>query len=181
LLLLLAAATVGVPDARAGSEIYQQGTATCTTTNCSALGLNATIKSFGASAGKWVAEVFAKRSECFRIDITQRLPPDSGSDLELVVVAPNGIVYRNDNKGSGACPTCPLVRIRPTPNEGWYTVSVGTSNGQAVDENFRILFGRYPSGNPNCGATTPPLGASVAGDDGGVPDLQPSDLGGPGQ
>ncbi len=162
-LLIAAGVVLCAAPAQAGNEIFQP-TATCTGVNCGALFVDGTIKSFGTSAGKWVAEVFAKAGECFRLDVTGRLAPDNHSNLEMVVVAPNGTVYRNDNKGSGSCTDCPLVRIKPTPSEGWYTVSVGTSNGAAVDENFRIGFGRYAVANANCATATPPLGGASADD-----------------
>src|SRR5688572_23123717 len=79
--------------------------------------IGGTVFSFGPSARPWVAQVFAAANECLRLDVTTQF-----TDLEIVAVAPNGSVFRNDDRAAGD--NRPLVNIRPTPNNGWYTVSI---------------------------------------------------------
>jgi len=147
-------ASVGISTAAyAGGEIYDPTSSSCTTLNCSTISVGATVKSFGdVSAGRWVAEVFAAEGQCLRLFVSQQF-----ADLETVVVAPNGAVYRNDDGGVGGGDGVlrPLVKIDPTPNNGWYTVSIGHFAGAAVTGNFTLRYGRYPSGNINCADPTP--------------------------
>jgi hypothetical protein len=76
--------------------------------------------------------------------------------MELVVIAPNGTVYRNDDR-NGALDRRPLVKIGSAPNNGWYTVRVGQFAGVATETNVVLLYGRYNAGNPNCASPTPAL------------------------
>src|SRR4029453_11345415 len=75
-------------------------------------------------------------------------------------VAPNGLVFRNDDRAPGDLR--PLVKIASTPNNGWYTVSIGRFNGAANTGNFTLAYGRYNAGNPNCALPTPPLAPETA-------------------
>jgi hypothetical protein len=145
--LLIATGVLAAGPAYAGGEIFNSGSS-CTTTNCDATILNATIKSFNTTAGKWIAEVFASAGRCLRIDVFSEF-----TNLETVVVAPNGAVFRNDDR-TGADPR-PLVKIASTPNNGWYTVSIGQFAGAAVTGNFSLAYGNYNFGNPNCSSPTP--------------------------
>ncbi len=152
--LFVAAAVLAAGPAHAGGEIFDTTSSSCTTTNCSSVIVGATIKSFPPSAGKWIAEVFASAGQCLRIDVISEF-----ADLETVVVAPNGAVFRDDDGGVGVQP---LVKIASTPNNGWYTVSIGRFAGQAETGNFTLAYGRYSAGNPNCAGPTPALGPSIA-------------------
>jgi hypothetical protein len=145
----------GATEAFAGGEIFDGGVNTGTSANTGAIVMGATIKSFGASAGKWIAEVFAGAGECLRIDVTSEF-----TDLETVVVAPNGSVFRNDDR-AGAADRRPLVKISPTPNNGWYTVSIGQFAGAAVEGNLVVAYGRFNSANPNCSTPTTPTAAQA--------------------
>lgn len=124
---------------------------TCTTVNCNARLIQGTVTNFGPSAQPWVAEVFAPNGRCFRLAVTAET-----TDLEMVVRAPNGQVFRNDD-GGGACPLCPVVKIGNTPNNGWYTVSIGHFAGTALSSNFSMVYSTYPVGNPNCALPTAPF------------------------
>ena len=154
-------ASVGLSTAAyAGGEIFDPTSSSCTKLNCSSILVGATVKSFGdVTAGRWVAEVFAGQGECLRLFVSQEF-----TDLETVVVAPNGSVYRNDDGGvgSGSDILRPLVKIDPTPNNGWYTVSIGHFAGAAVTGNFQLRYGRYSSGNINCANPTPSATPSQA-------------------
>lgn len=153
--LLIATGVLAAGPAYAGGEIFDNQN-TGTGINSGAIFLNGTIKSFGPSAGKWIAEVFSSGGECMRIDVTSEF-----ADLETVVVAPNGLVFRNDDR-AGAADRRPLVKIASTPNNGWYTVSIGQFNGAAATGNFTVAYGRFNLGNPNCASPTPALAPETA-------------------
>src|SRR4051794_13475271 len=123
--------------------------------------IGATVNGFGGTAGPWTAEIFSSGNECLRLDVTTEV-----DDLELVAVAPNGNVYRNDDR-NGATDRRPLVKVDPSPNNGWYTVSVSQFAGTAVQSNFTLNIQRLPTGNVNCQPATPALGASTKASGGG--------------
>ncbi len=148
---VLALAAFGASEAFAGGEIFDPTVDATSVANGGAVIINATVKSFPPSAGRWVAEVFAGAGECLRLAVTSQF-----ADLEIVVVAPNGSAFRDDD-GGGALR--PLVKIRGTPNNGWYTVSIGHFNGGAVTGNFTLAYGRYNSANANCNTPTVPRAA----------------------
>ena len=125
---------------------------TCTGINCSARIVQGTVTQFGPSAQPWVAEVFSPAGRCLRLAVTTE-----PTDLEMVVRAPNGQVFRSDDGGVAPCPLCPVVKIGNTPNNGWYTVSIGHFAGNPVSANFTMLYSTYPVGNPNCALPTAPF------------------------
>ena len=170
--LLIATGVLAAGPAYAGGEIFNSGSS-CRTTNCDATILNATIKSFPPSAGKWIAEVFAGAGRCLRIDVFSEF-----TNLETVVVAPNGAVFRNDDRAGGD--PRPLVKIASTPNNGWYTVSIGQFAGAAVTGNFSVAYGNYNAGNPNCSSPTPPFTAETAAPSKPSVGTQPPAVGAPG-
>ncbi|NTU41986.1 MAG: hypothetical protein HGA78_02830 [Nitrospirales bacterium] len=154
---LTVASLFAVSSAFAGSNIWTPQ-ATCTTNNCQSLKLGGTIMSFGSEdAASWTANLFAAQGECLRLDVTT-----ADDDLEIVVVAPNGYVYRNDDRSSSN--NLPLVRISSAPISGYYTVHVSTWDGYPVDVDFILKYGRYNSGNPNCNGAIAPMSSD---DDGG--------------
>jgi hypothetical protein len=149
--LLIATSLLTAGPAYAGGEIFAGGPFTCTTADCGATILNGTIKAFGPSAGKWTGEFFAGANECLRVFVFSQF-----ADLQTAVVAPNGTTYRDDD-GGGALR--PLVKINPTPNNGWYTVSIGRFAGAASTGNFSLAYSRHNAGNPNCANPTVPRAA----------------------
>ena len=140
----------------AQSPIFDDTVSSCTGINCSSLRIPGTVLSFSPSAGNFVINAFATPGNCVRFDVISE-----GTDLEMVVTAPNGQVFRNDDS-FGPCFLCPLVKIASAPNNGWYTVRLAHFNGAAVNANFTLLYGRYSAGNPNCAAPTVPFSASIA-------------------
>lgn len=133
----------------AQTPVFDDTFSTCNTINCSSLRIPGTVLSFSPSAGNWDINAFAAAGECVRLDVISE-----GTDLEMVVVAPNGSVFRNDDRAVGDLR--PLVKIDRTPNNGWYTVHLAQFAGSAVNANFVLLYGRYNSGNINCvPASTP--------------------------
>jgi hypothetical protein len=125
----------------------------CTTANCQSTVINGTIFRFGGTVFPWVAQTLAAKDQCLRIDI---LVQTAGTNLETVVTAPNGNIYRNDNRNIAPCTTCPLVKIR-TPVSGWYTISVSDAAGRPWQADFGMRIGRYNLTNANCGTPTPAL------------------------
>jgi hypothetical protein len=137
-----------------GSNLFDDTVSTCTGTNCSSLRIPGTVFAFGPSAGQFVLSVFASPGQCVRLDLIS--PPTPAPDMEMVVIAPNGTVFRNDDR-NGAFDRRPLVKIASAPSNGWYTVQVGQFAGTATETNIVLLYGRYPFGNPNCATPTVPL------------------------
>lgn len=92
-------------------------------------------------------QVYSAGGECLRLDVTSQ-----PSDLEMVVVSPNGTVWRNDDFNG----LLPVVRALTTVN-GWYTVHISHFSGSTGAGVFVLRYGRYNSGNPNCSNPTPAL------------------------
>jgi hypothetical protein len=114
------------------------------------------VFSFGPSGGVFTINAFGNVGECLRFDLIS--PAHPAPDMELVVIAPNGTVYRNDDR-NGALDRRPLVKIGAAPNNGWYTVHIAEFSGAATETNFVMLHGRYNAGNPNCATATAPASA----------------------
>lgn len=104
--------------------------------------ISGTTFGFGPSAMPWTAEVYAGAGVCLRVAVTAQ-----ATDLEAVVVAPNGTVYRDDDGGGSLRP---LVKINGTPNNGWYTVSINHFAGNAVSANFTATLQRLPLNSASC-------------------------------
>ena len=127
----------------AQTNIFDDTVSTSNVINGSSLRIPGTVLSFGPSAGSFDINVFAGANECVRLDVISQ-----DTDLEMVVVAPNGTLFRNDDRTS--TDLRPLIKMTPTSNNGWYTVHLARFNGSAVNGNFVLLYGRYNQGNPNC-------------------------------
>jgi hypothetical protein len=152
-----AAFAIGVSAAIASTAlsttVFDPSSSTCTTPNCSSEAISGTFGALGAaqSALPWTVEIFSFAQRCLRVEVTSQT-----ADLEIVVVAPNGTIFRNDDTGLAPCPNCPLVKIGNTPNQGWYTVQVSHFAGAANFTNFTLLHGQYPLNNANCATPTTP-------------------------
>ena len=112
----------------------------------------------GIVTTNWTTEVFARTGECLRLDLIRPLGVlgDDLDDLELVVISPSGIVYRNDDRRRNR-DLRPLVKIA-SAEDGWYTVRVAHFVGSGTQSNFTLLYSRYTSSsNANCANPTPPL------------------------
>jgi hypothetical protein len=99
----------------------------------------------------WVINVYAGAEDCLRLDVTRPAPMTEPDDLELVVIAPDGNVYRNNDRS--ASNLRPLVKIN-TFIVGFYTVRVQLKNLGSRAQAFTLLYGRYNLGNPNCANAT---------------------------
>ena len=131
---------------------------TSTSVNGSARTIQGTVSNHVGSNDPWTAELWAPAGRCLRIAVTAE-----GTDLETVVRAPNGQVFRNDDSGVFPCPLCPVVKIASTPNRGWYAVSINHFAGTAVNADFTLQYQHYPVGNPNCAPPTAPFAAPDEG------------------
>lgn len=145
------------PAIAAGQNIFDDSVGTCSGANCSSLRIPGTVFSFGPSAGQFVFSAFASPGECVRFDLIS--PPHPAPDMETVVIAPDGSVFRNDDR-NGALDRRPLVKIASAPQNGWYTVRVGQFSGAGTETNVVMMYGRYANGNPNCATPTLPLSAA---------------------
>lgn len=139
-------------EASASTRVFDPSTSACNTINCSSESISGTVGGFGTGATAntlpWTLQVFAIPSRCLRLEVTAQ-----GADLEMVLVAPNGTVLRDDD---GAGSLRPLIKFNPTPNRGWYTLQVARFNGDATGSDFTLRYGLYTLNNPNCAAPTRP-------------------------
>jgi hypothetical protein len=84
-----------------------------------------------------------------RLDMVGSNEPDQ--DVKMVLVAPDGKVYRDDDRAPGL--HLPLIEVAQTPITGWYTLQVYRFNGRLANGDhrlFTLLYGLYNAGNPNC-------------------------------
>jgi hypothetical protein len=154
-----AALMVGPVLALAGDDIHDDTVSSCTGTNCSSVRLPGSVSASGVHANPWTINALARTGECVRFDLIS--PPSPSPDMEMIVVAPNGTVFRNDDRS----PTDlrPLVKIGPAPTPGWYRVVVTQFAGAPIEAFTVMLYGRYSAGNPNCNTPTTPLAGSLPG------------------
>ena len=157
-----AALMVGPVLALAGDDLRDDTVSPCTGINCSSLRLPGSVSHVSVHANTWTINALARTAECLRFDLVS--PPSPSPDMEIIVVAPNGAVFRNDDRSR--TDRRPLVKIGAAPSPGWYRVVVTQFEGAAIEADIVMLYGRYLPGNPNCNNPTPPLAASVPG----VPD-----------
>jgi hypothetical protein len=102
----------------------------------------------------FVIQIQGVAGQCLRFETTEQ-----DTNLEMVVVAPNGNTYRDDDGGAGSLS---LVKIVPAPNTGFYTVQISRFDGVAVNAAFTLRVGMYPATNPNCSG-----GSTSSGSGGG--------------
>lgn len=140
-------------SAWAGPNIYAIPSA-CNSLNCGATVLRANVltsSSPGAGVDPFIIQVQGGQSACTRLDVTAQT-----ADMEIVVVAPNGTVWRNDDRPGSLRP---LV-VFPSSLPGWYTVQISLWNGATgspgVHYDATLAYGRYLGGaNVNCANPTP--------------------------
>lgn len=149
----LLAASLPAGSAWGWSNIYDDFD-TCTGINCNTTKINANIGTTpDGSTIPFTVEVIGNRNGCLRLDLDGQ---QNGTDMKMVVIAPNGTVYRNDDRASGD--SRPLIKIASAPVQGWYTVYVSQYNGRLQTPQFpsiTLLYGQYNNGNPNCASPTP--------------------------
>lgn len=125
----------------------------CTTANCNASIYNGSyLVSSESDANPFILQVFASRNECLRLDVIAQ-----DQDMEMVIVSPDGAVWRNDDTGG----LMPEIRVITRDISGWYTLQVSNfaGDGDPVGD-FTLAYGRYNTSNPNCAGATVPFSAS---------------------
>src|SRR4051812_37946015 len=101
---MLASAALGIVLAGtvSATEIFDNTPSTCTSANCSSLLIPGTVLNRDdLSLRPWEVQLFALPNECVRLEVAAQQ-----QDFEMVVTAPDGTVFRNDDGGSAACPNC---------------------------------------------------------------------------
>lgn len=152
LIILVSGLFIAPSNVLAGARIFDQ-TDSCTTINCKSAVLNGTYNFDSTDVpDPFTVQVFAFDRLCLRLEITTT---DIPSDLEMVLVSPNGTVWRDDNSGSGLHP---LIKADTTrAGTGWYTLHISQTDGLDPTTNFILRHGRYALPNTNCSSPTPPL------------------------
>jgi hypothetical protein len=106
----------------------------------------------------FTVQVRANEGNCLRLDVTAVHPLTiSFPDLEMVLVSPDGAVWRNDNRSLNNIN--PLITI-VAPDTGFYTLQVsnvgdGFPGGSGFPVDFTLKYGLYNSSEGHCNSLTP--------------------------
>lgn len=158
-ILIATSLMLGTGVVSAGSIIWDPPDS-CTTINCGATILHANITSSstnpGGSVEPFIVQVHSSPQYCLRLDVFNQT---AGANLEMVLVAPDGTVWRNDNRSGSD--TRPLIVV-PSGVQGWYTVHISPTRGTISPPGSHLsadlAYGRYTSTtNPNCANPTEPM------------------------
>ncbi|MDC8760600.1 hypothetical protein [Janthinobacterium fluminis] len=142
-------------SALAGSLLTATPSA-CGWINCASTTIQANVTTSstvpGGAVEPFIIQVLAGGAYCTRLDVLAQ-----NADMEIVVVSPNGTVWRNDDRPGSLRP---LVVV-PAGIQGWYAVHISPYNGftgsPGVHYTASLAYGRYtPAGNANCLNPTPP-------------------------
>ncbi len=139
-------------NASATTNLFDPSVSTTTILDGSSVRLDGTLHDTNSNTNPWIIQVYSTAGQCLRLFVSS-----TSFDSKLVVIAPNGQVYRDDDAGGSLRP---LVKIASAPVSGWYTVQVAHTFGFPVNNNFTLLYGRYTAGNINCVGGTGALGIS---------------------
>ena len=129
-------------NAIATTNLYDPSVSTTTVLDGSSVRLDGTLHDTNSNTNPWTIQVYSTAGHCLRLFVSSTF-----FDSKMVVIAPNGLVYRDDDSGGSLRP---LVKIANAPVTGWYTVQVAHWLGAPMNNNFTLLYGRYTAGNPNC-------------------------------
>lgn len=140
----------------AASLFADTAQSTCTTPNCQAAIIDKAVilseqaVSGVASTTPWTGQFFSSGNECVRVEVLESSPADR--DLTMHLVGPDLSVFTDDDSGTNLFPRIQANTIAP----GRYTVVVGLFAPTVFNNNtrFKLSYGRYPSGNPNCNTPT---------------------------
>jgi hypothetical protein len=152
LALPLALSTVAGTNPISATPLVDRSLDDCAQENCGAVTIGGSVLRHDSNILPWVAQIVAREGECLRIEVTRQ----GNADLEAVLIAPNGAVFRNDN--ISAENTLPRIKVDPAPRTGWYTLQLSQENGAPVIADFTLVFGRYNGNNMNCKPPTLPVG-----------------------
>ncbi|HEU0156745.1 MAG TPA: hypothetical protein VFQ82_11795 [Stellaceae bacterium] len=141
----------------AGSTIWT-APSSCNTLNCNATILHANITSSlsnpGGSVEPFIIQVHSSPQYCLRLDVLNATTAGGTPvDVEMVLVSPDGSVWRNNNRSPSDLR--PLIVVPRGPAQGWYTVHLSTAGGRILPAgshlNADLAYGRYTSTtNVNC-------------------------------
>jgi len=150
-LSVLTSLVLAASQAGAATNMFDPTVSTANKINANAVTLNGTLHDTNGNTQPWTTQVYAQAGECMRLAVTSAF----GVDVKMEVIAPDGLVYRDDDSNGNLLP---LVKIDGTPNFGWYTVQIAHFNGvPQTGIDFVLKYGRYNLGNPNCANGTAPL------------------------
>lgn len=118
----------------------------CTADLCAGLNIRGVINDFqvGAKnyAGEWAEKFLAPANVCLRIQVTQA----EGNDVEMNVISPSGVNYREDDNAGGLLPRVEV----PSTESGYYTAIVHHFGSGALKTNVDVFWSEFNAGNPNC-------------------------------
>lgn len=157
--LVCAMTILGVVSANpvAATDGVNIGFKTCTKVNCQAVAVAGQVNGLESGVSNpWVGTFLGKRGtppdgRCIRFDVHS-----ATADLEMTVVAPDGQLFTNDDKGGSTCPSCPRVVVATVNDDGFYTVVINHWAGTSIEAGFNLRVRSYPAGNINCNGPTPP-------------------------
>jgi len=139
--LAATAASLATCVAWAGTHFDDQPS-TCTAINCKAM----TIRGVNQSNEPFLIQVFAKAGECLRLDVDTQT-----EDTALLLLAPAVNYFGlSDDRDFDGGDFRPAIGVDPVPWTGWYTVAISYYDYDDRPAKFNLIYGRYPSGNPNC-------------------------------
>jgi len=119
---------------------------TCTDINCK----SQQIRGVSQPKEPFVIQVFAGEGECLRFDVVEQT-----RNTEMLVVPPGSFfTYYNDDREPFPGDDRPLIIIDPVATTGWHAVIVNYWNRSLEKTKFKLKYGRYDSGNPNCQEVT---------------------------
>lgn len=161
-LSLMASATImALPlanFAHAASLFADTSQSTCTTPNCAAAVIDKAVilseqpQSGIASTTPWTGQFFSTGNECVRVEVLGVDP--ANRDLIMHLVGPDLTAWKDDDSAGNLLPRIEAHTTTP----GRYTVVVGLYAPTLANTNtrFKLSYGRYPLGNPNCNTLTLP-------------------------
>lgn len=143
-------------NVNAASLFADSAVSNCTTPNCQAAVIDQAVilseqaVSGVASTTPWTGQFFSAGNECVRIEVISTQP--ANRDLTMHFVGPDLSVWTDDDSGVDFLPRIEANTLSP----GRHTVVVGLFAPTLTNNNtrFRLSFGRYPLGNPNCSNPT---------------------------
>ncbi len=144
--------------AHAASLFADTARSTCTTPNCQAATIDKAVilseqpQSGIASTMPWTGQFFSTGNECVRVEVLEVDP--ANRDLTMHLVGPDLTAWKDDDSAGNLLPRIEANTTVP----GRYTVVVGLFAPTLANTNtrFKLSYGRYPLGNPNCNFLTPP-------------------------
>ena len=149
--VLVSLGALASTHAGAATNLFDPTVSTATKLDASAITLNGTLHDTNGNSQPWTSQFYAQAGDCMRLQVTSA----NGVDMKMVVVAPNGQVFRDDDSNGNLLP---IVKIASAPNFGWYTVQIAHFNGAPqTNLDFVMKYGRYNNGNPNCANPTQPF------------------------